>query len=89
MLAGVGAVGVVARVPAAIVFDMASVATLPDPAPVPPLSDPQAIRVCLTPTLVAEFDREWEIVFDRVKQSKDLAVPFEEMQALIRERQGR
>jgi hypothetical protein len=25
------------------------------------------------PTLVAEFDREWEIVLDRVKQSKDLA----------------
>ena len=126
-----GAVRVVTRVPAAIVFGMASVATLPDPAPVPPPSDPQAIRACLTPTLVAEFDREWEIVLDRVKQSKDLAdlhellnkwrhtvymemrepgsyyrmlgkaeqimrtsgnadaVPFEEMQALIRQRQVR
>jgi len=106
---------------------MASLATLPDSTPVPP-SDPQAIRACLTPTLVAEFDREWEIVLDRVKQPKDLAdlhellnkwrhtaylemrepgsyhrmlgkaeqiirtggnpdaVPFEEMQALIRQR---
>ncbi|MGH3856742.1 MAG: DUF6247 family protein [Pseudonocardiaceae bacterium] len=113
-----------------IVFDMGSVATVSDPAPVPP-SDPQAIRACLTPTLAAEFDREWEIVLDRVKQSKDLAdlhellnkwrhtayaetrdpgsyyrmlskaeqilragsnpdaVPFEEMQALIRQRQVR
>jgi Family of unknown function (DUF6247) len=110
---------------------MASVATVPNPGPVPPPSDPQAIRVCLTPTLAAEFDREWEIVLDRVKQSKDLAdlhellnkwrhtayaemhdpgsyyrmlgkaeqilraggnqdaVPFEEMQALIRQRQVR
>jgi len=73
VLAGVGAVGVVTRVPAATVFDMASVATLPDPAPVPPPSDPQAIRACVTPTLVAEFDCEWKIVLDRVKQSKDLA----------------
>ena len=131
MLAGVGAVKLVTRVPAAIVFDMASVATLSDPTPVPPPSDPQAIRACLTPTLVAEFDREWEIVLDRVKQSKDLAdlhelltkwrhtvsmetrepgsyyrmlgkaeqimrtggnadaVPFEEMQALIRQRHVR
>ena len=53
MLAGVGVVELVTRVP--------------------PPSDPQAIRACLTPTLVAEFDREWEIVLDRVKQSKDLA----------------
>jgi hypothetical protein len=115
----------------AIVSGMASVAMLPDPAPVPPPSNPQAIRACLTPTLVAEFDREWEIVLDRVKQSKDLAdlheflnkwrhtvymemrepgsyyrmlgkaeqiiraggntdaVPFEEMQALIRQQQVR
>lgn len=112
-------------------FDMASVATVTDPTPVPPPADPQAIRACLTPTLAAEFDREWEIVLDRVKQSKDLAdlhellnkwrhtaygemrdpgsyyrmlskaeqilhaggnpdaVPFEEMQALIRQRQVR
>lgn len=107
----------------------ASPTTLPDPAPVPPAADPQAIRTCLTPTLAAEFDREWEIVLDRVKQSMDLsdlhawlnkwrhtaylemrdpgayyrmlakaeqilhtgsnpdAVPYEEMQAVIRQRQ--
>ncbi|MBV9139816.1 MAG: hypothetical protein JO115_02640 [Pseudonocardiales bacterium] len=112
---------------------MASAATLPDPAPVPPPPppEPQAIRACLAPTLAAEFDREWETVLDRVKQSMDLAdlhellnkwrhtayleirdpgsyyrllakaeqimrtggnpdaVPFEEMQALIRQRQTR
>lgn len=126
-----GALKVVDRVSAAIVFDMASVAMLPDPAPVPPPSDPQAIRACLTPTLTADFDHEWEIVLDQVKQSKDLAnlhellnkwrhivylemrepgsysrmlgkaeqimrtgdnpdaVPFEEMQALIRQRRVR
>ena len=37
-----------------------------------PPADPQAIRACLTPTLAAEFDHEWNIVLDRVKQSKDL-----------------
>ena len=126
-----GAVGVADRGLGAIVFDMASVATVPDPAPGPPPSDPQTIRACLTPTLAAEFDREWELVLDRVKQSKDLAdlhellnkwrhiayaemrdpglyyrmlskaeqilrtggnpdaVPFEEMQALIHQRQAR
>ncbi len=115
----------------AIACGMASPTTLPDPAPVPPAADPQAIRACLTPTLVAEFDREWEILLDRVKHSMDLAdlhawlnkwrhtaymemrdpgsyyrmlgkaeqilhtgsnpdaVPFEEMQALIRQRQDR
>lgn len=116
---------------AAIVFDMASAAALPDPAPVPPPPEPQAVRACLTPMLAAEFDREWEIVLERVKQSMDLAdlhellnkwqhtaymemrdpgsyyrmlgkaeqitrtggnpdaAPFEEMQALIRQRQVR
>jgi uncharacterized protein DUF6247 len=101
-------------------------APLPDPAP--PSPDPQAIRVCLTSALAAEFDSEWEIVLERAKQSKDLAgvhdlldkwrhtaylemrdpgsyyrmlgkaeqiirtgrnpdaVPFEDMQALIRQR---
>ncbi|MEJ2855258.1 MULTISPECIES: DUF6247 family protein [unclassified Saccharothrix] len=39
----------------------------------PPAADPVAIRACLTPMLVAEFDREWELVLDRAKQSKDLA----------------
>lgn len=52
---------------------MASVAAVPDSPSGPPPSDPQAIRACLTPTLAAEFDREWEVVLDRVKQSKDLA----------------
>jgi hypothetical protein len=48
-------------------------ATLPpDHEPVPP-PDPQAIRACLTPSLAAEFDSEWEIVLERAKQSKDLA----------------
>ncbi len=110
---------------------MASPATLPNPVPAPPPADPQAIRACLTSTLAAEFDREWRIVLDRVKQSQDLgdlhellnkwrhtaymemrdpgsyyrmlakaeqimrsggnpdAVPFDEMQALIRDRRGR
>lgn len=120
-----------AVVSTAIVFDMASASTLPNPTPVPPAADPQAIRACLTSTLAAEFDREWEIVLDRVKQSMDLedlqawlnkwrhtaymemrdpgayyrmlakaeqilrtgsnpnAVSYEEMQALIRQRQAR
>lgn len=58
---------------ASIVFVMASPATASDPAPGPPPPDPQAIRACLTPTLAAEFDREWQIVLERVKQSQDLA----------------
>lgn len=112
-----------------IVCDMAAAAAVREPVPVPPPSDPQAIRACLTPMLAAEFDREWKIVLDRVKQSRDLAdlyemlnkwrhaayaeirdpgscyrmlskaeqilraggnpdaVPFEEIQALIRQRQ--
>jgi len=49
---------------------MATPAAAPDPR-VPP-ADPQAIRACLTPTLAAEFDHEWDIVLDRVKQSQDL-----------------
>lgn len=99
--------------------------------PVPPEADPQAIRASLTPTLVAEFDREWAFVLDEVKLSMDLtdlhallnkwrhtaymemrepgsygrmlakaetilrsgtnpdAVPFEDMQAVLRERLGR
>jgi hypothetical protein len=42
-------------------------------APVPPDADPVAIRACLTPRMVAEFDAEWNIVLDQAKQSKDLA----------------
>lgn len=46
---------------------------VPGPPVGPPPSDPQAIRACLTPVLAAEFDREWDIVLERAKQSKDLA----------------
>lgn len=45
----------------------------PSGEPVAPAADPVAIRACLTPMLVAEFDREWELVLDRAKASKDLA----------------
>lgn len=45
-------------------------AFMPDAAPPPPAA-PRANRSCITPTLAAEFDRDWEIVLDRVKQSKD------------------
>lgn len=41
--------------------------------PVPPPPEPQAIRVCLTPDVAAEFDAEWNIVLDKAKQSTDLA----------------
>ncbi|PZS39739.1 MAG: hypothetical protein DLM62_06640 [Pseudonocardiales bacterium] len=46
---------------------------MPDGDPVPPAAKPVAIRACLTPDVVAEFDREWEIVLERAKQTKDLA----------------
>ena len=107
------------------------VAPRPGPAPVPPPPDPHAIRACLAPALAREFDREWDIVLERAKQSQDLAgvhdllakwrhtaylemrepgshermlakaeqilrtghnldaTPFEDMQALIRQRLGR
>jgi uncharacterized protein DUF6247 len=48
-------------------------APLPDGALVPPTTEPGAIRACLTPDVAAEFDREWEIVLERAKQTKDLA----------------
>jgi len=51
---------------------MGSPATLPDPAPAPPAADPQAIRACLAPVLRSEFDREWVLVLERIKQSMDL-----------------
>lgn len=41
--------------------------------PVPPPADPKEIRACLSQTLATEFDREWALVIDRVKQSMDLA----------------
>jgi hypothetical protein len=37
-----------------------------------PPADPQAIRACLTPSLVAQFDSEWELVLDEAKQAKDM-----------------
>ena len=45
---------------------------VPGPPAVPPAADPQAIRACLTPTLAAEFDREWEFVLEQAKQAKDI-----------------
>ena len=59
-------------VSAAMVFDMSAAASLPHPRPEPPTADPQVIRACLPAELTAEFDREWELVLDRVKQSRDL-----------------
>jgi hypothetical protein len=41
--------------------------------PVPPPAEPKAIRACLTPDVVVEFDREWDIVLDQAKRDKDLA----------------
>lgn len=52
---------------------MSSPAASSTPAPAdPPAAEPNAIRACLTPTLAAEFDHEWEVVLDRVKKSRDL-----------------
>ncbi len=48
-------------------------APLSNGGPVPPAAEPVAIRACLTPDVAAEFDREWEIVLERAKQTKDLA----------------
>jgi hypothetical protein len=50
---------------------MSMSAELPE-AMVPPAAEPQAIRACLTPSLVAEFDSEWELVLEQAKQTKDL-----------------
>ncbi len=47
--------------------------SLPDGDPVAPAREPVSIRACLTPDVAAEFDREWEIVLERAKQTKDLA----------------
>lgn len=44
-----------------------------DSEPVPPPPEPQAIRACLTQLVAFEFDREWEIVLEEAKHSKDLA----------------
>ena len=54
--------------------DMASPA---EPSPraelVAPAADPVAIRACLPPQLLAEFDAEWVSALDKAKASKDLA----------------
>jgi hypothetical protein len=47
-------------------------AAAPHGRPVPPPPEPKAIRACLTPNVAAEFDREWDIVLDRVRRSQDL-----------------
>jgi hypothetical protein len=43
-----------------------------DREPVPPPREPQAIRACLTQLVAFEFDREWEIVLELAKHSKEL-----------------
>lgn len=63
-----------ARGGSALGWGMASPASVPSGGdPVAPAADPVAIRAALTPMLVAEFDREWELVLERAKVSKDLA----------------
>jgi hypothetical protein len=44
----------------------------------PPPADPKAIRACLTPSLAAEFDREWDSVLEAAKQGKDM-VPIQSL----------
>jgi hypothetical protein len=53
---------------------MASLAA-PSPGanPAAPAADPVAIRACLPPRLVAEFDAEWDSALETAKASKDLA----------------
>ena len=48
-------------------------APLPAANPAAPEAEPAAIRTCLSPRLVAEFDAEWDIALERAKASKDLA----------------
>ncbi len=48
-------------------------APMPAANPAPPEADPVAIRACLSPRLVAEFDTDWDIVLEQAKASKDLA----------------
>jgi len=47
-------------------------APMPDSTPVPPDPTPESIRASLSPSLRAEFDREWEIVLDEAKRDKTL-----------------
>ncbi|MGH3587165.1 MAG: DUF6247 family protein [Pseudonocardia sp.] len=44
----------------------------PDASSAPPAAGPVAIRACLSPRLVAEFDAEWEVALEDAKVSKDL-----------------
>lgn len=39
----------------------------------PPAPEPKAIRACLAPDVAAEFDREWDVVLEKVRRSQDLA----------------
>jgi hypothetical protein len=69
---------------------MASPATLPNPTPVPPPADPQAIRACQEMRDPGSYYR----MLARAEQIQRSGgnpdgVPFEQMQALIRDRQGR
>lgn len=50
-----------------------SAAPFPSGEPSAPEADPIAIRACLSPRLVAEFDAEWDRVLEQAKASKDLA----------------
>jgi uncharacterized protein HemY len=44
----------------------------PEPLPGTPSADPRALRASLPSALVAEFDREWELVLEQAKQDMDL-----------------
>lgn len=48
-------------------------ASSPGSKPDAPTADPVAIRACLPPRLVAEFDAEWDNALEKAKASKDLA----------------
>ncbi|MEU4342462.1 DUF6247 family protein [Nocardia sp. NPDC023852] len=52
---------------------MATPSPLPEPVMGVPAAEPAAIRAALTRTMLAEFDREWEIVLDQAKNSKELS----------------
>ncbi|MFB8003583.1 DUF6247 family protein [Nocardia sp. NPDC056000] len=56
---------------------MAAPASNHQPASGVPPADPGAIRAALTPTLVAEFDREWNLVLEQAKQTHALTEVFD------------
>jgi Family of unknown function (DUF6247) len=72
VLVGVGAAGVADRAPEAMGVQRGLCRNGPRPRAGAAIGSPGHARV-LTPALAAEFDREWEVVLDRVKQLKDLA----------------